>query len=54
MKTEWSSETFREVLYWTAVVAVLILFCPYWIAKYIYRTATGKNRRMRGFPNEED
>ena len=52
MKRSW--EVTKEVLYWTAVVAVLLLFCPYWIAKYVYRTVTGKNRRMRGFLLDEE
>lgn len=52
MKELW--DVTKEVLYWTAVVAVLLLFCPYWMAKYIYRTVTGKNRRMRFFLRDED
>ena len=58
---ERSSETFREVAYWTAVVVVvlvslafLILSSPYWLVRDIYRTATGKNRRVRGFPRGKD
>lgn len=47
-------EVTKEVLYWTAVVAVLILFCPYWLVKYVYRTVTGKNSRVRGFPRGKD
>ena len=61
MKMERSSETFREVAYWTAVVVVvlvslafLILSSPYWLVRYIYRTATGKNSRMRGSMLYED
>ena len=58
---ERSSETFRGVAYWTAVVVVvlvslafLILSSPYWLVRDIYRTATGKNSRMRGSMLYED
>lgn len=42
----------KETLYWSAVVAVILLFAPWWICVYIYRTVTGKNKFRNGFLSE--
>lgn len=46
------SDTAKEILFWMMVVVVLVVLSPYWLVKFLWRTATGKNRNVSLFDGE--